>query len=145
MRLFMIPVALVFALCVQGAAFAEDTQSGATAGEAEPATDASAADTSPETAQDENLLSEAELEQLVAPIALYPDPLLANVMIASTYPLEIVQADRWYQKNKELKGDALQEALADQNWDDSIKDLLTEGIISKEIARANANNPKLFA
>ncbi|MCB1442956.1 MAG: DUF3300 domain-containing protein [Methyloceanibacter sp.] len=124
MRLFMIPVALVFALCVQGAAFAEDTQSGATAGEAEPATDASAADTSPETAQDENLLSEAELEQLVAPIALYPDPLLANVMIASTYPLEIVQADRWYQKNKELKGDALQEALADQNWDDSIKDLV---------------------
>ncbi|HML90859.1 DUF3300 domain-containing protein [Methyloceanibacter sp.] len=124
MRLFMIPVALVFALCVQGAAAADDTQSGAAAGEAGPATDASAADASTETAQDGDLLSEAELEQLVAPIALYPDPLLANVMIASTYPLEIVQADRWYQKNKELTGEALQEALAGQNWDDSIKDLV---------------------
>jgi len=124
MRVFMIPVALAFALCVQGAAFAQDTQSGAGAGESEPATDASAADTSPETAQDDTLLSEAELEQLVAPIALYPDPLLANVMIASTYPLEVVQADRWYRKNKELKGDALQDALAEQNWDDSIKDLV---------------------
>lgn len=124
MRLFMIPVALVVALWGQGVALAQETQSGAPAGEAEPSADASAADTSSDAGQDETLLSEAELEQLVAPIALYPDPLLANVMIASTYPLEVVQADRWYQKNKDLKGDALQEALAGQNWDDSIKSLV---------------------
>jgi len=84
------------------------------------ASDAAATD----NAQDK-LLSEAELEQLVAPVALYPDPLLANVLIASTYPLEIVQAERWYEQNKDLKGDALQKALSDQNWDDSIKDLVS--------------------
>ncbi|MEM8574484.1 MAG: DUF3300 domain-containing protein [Pseudomonadota bacterium] len=76
------------------------------------------------TPASDNLLSEPELEQLVAPIALYSDPLLANVLIASTYPLEVVQAERWYEKNKDLQGDALQEALAQQDWDDSLKDLV---------------------
>ena len=55
----------------------------------------------------EKLLSAGELEQLVAPIALYPDDLLANVLMAATYPIEIVQADRWASKNKSLKGDPL--------------------------------------
>ncbi len=48
-----------------------------------------------------------ELEALVAPIALYPDTLLALVLMASTYPLEVVQADRWVKDNSKLKGDAL--------------------------------------
>ncbi|MGB6968099.1 MAG: DUF3300 domain-containing protein [Methyloceanibacter sp.] len=69
------------------------------------------------------LLDQGELDQLVAPIALYPDPLLSQVLIASTYPLEVVQAERWAAKNKDLKGDALNDALAKEDWDDSVKAL----------------------
>ena len=70
-------------------------------------------------------LTAAELEQLVAPIALYPDPLLANIFMASTYPLEVVEAARWVKDpaNAKLKGDALDAALAKQDWDDSVKAL----------------------
>ncbi len=64
-----------------------------------------------------------QLEALVAPIALYPDELLANAMAASTYPLEVVQADRWVKGNKSLKGDALKAAVDKQAWDDSVKAL----------------------
>jgi hypothetical protein len=53
------------------------------------------------------LLKPEQIEALVAPIALYPDDLLANVLAASTYPLEVVQADRWLKERKSLKGDAL--------------------------------------
>ena len=67
------------------------------------------------------LLKPAELDQLLAPIALYSDPLLAEVLIASTYPLEVVQADRWAKSNTTLKGNALTAALAKQSWDDSVK------------------------
>src|SRR5271170_481997 len=69
------------------------------------------------------LLKPAELDQLVAPIALYPDPLLAQVLMASAYPLDIVQAERWLEANKNLKGDALKAAVDKQTWDDSIKSL----------------------
>jgi len=72
----------------------------------------------------EQLLSEAELDQLVAPIALYPDALLAQVLMASTYPLEVVQADRFAQANASLKGDKLDAALAKEDWDDSVKSLV---------------------
>jgi hypothetical protein len=65
-----------------------------------------------------------ELEQVLAPIALYPDSLLAQVLMASTYPLEIVQADRWAKQNKDLKGEALTGALENQNWDPSVKSLV---------------------
>jgi hypothetical protein len=61
----------------------------------------------PATAPTQPLLKPAELDQLLAPIALHPDPLLSEVLIASTYPLEVVQADRWAKSNKALKGDAL--------------------------------------
>jgi hypothetical protein len=71
------------------------------------------------------LLDEAQLDQLVAPIALYPDPLLAQVLMASTYPLEVVQADRWTNANKSLKGDALKAALDKQDWDASVKELVS--------------------
>src|SRR3977135_1957046 len=70
------------------------------------------------------LLKPAELDQMLAPIALYPDPLLTQVLIASTYPLEVVQADRWAKANANLKGDALSAAIAKQSWDDSVKSLL---------------------
>jgi len=64
------------------------------------------------------LLKPAELDQLVAPIALYPDPLLAQVLMASAYPLDIVQAERWLEANKNLKGDQLKAAVDKQAWDD---------------------------
>jgi hypothetical protein len=65
-----------------------------------------------------------ELEALVAPVALYPDTLLALVLMASTYPLEVVQADRWAKENKQLKGDALKTAADKQAWDNSVKSLV---------------------
>lgn len=64
------------------------------------------------------------LNQLVAPIALYPDSLLSQILMASTYPLEVVQAARWLKQNKGLQGDAIQSALADKNWDASVKSLV---------------------
>jgi hypothetical protein len=66
-----------------------------------------------------------QLEQLAAPIALYPDPLVAQVLMASTYPLEIVQAARFVKDHKDLKGAQLDEALKDQTWDDSVKSLVS--------------------
>jgi len=57
------------------------------------------------------VFSRQQLEQLVAPIALYPDEVVAQVLMASTYPLEVVQAGRWVKKNKNLNGDALAAAL----------------------------------
>jgi Protein of unknown function (DUF3300) len=76
------------------------------------------------TAPTQPLLKPAELDQLLAPIALYPDPLLSEVLIASTYPLEVVQADRWAKSNTTLKGDAVTAALGKQSWDDSVKSLV---------------------
>jgi uncharacterized protein DUF3300 len=64
-----------------------------------------------------------ELEQLAAPIALYSDPLLAQVLMAATYPLEVVQAARFVRANPALSGGRLDEALRAQNWDDSVKGL----------------------
>ncbi|MEW6002798.1 MAG: DUF3300 domain-containing protein [Nitrospirota bacterium] len=64
-----------------------------------------------------------ELTQMLAPIALYPDSLIAQILMASTYPLEIVEAERWLRQNKELKGDALNEALKEKTWDPSVKSL----------------------
>src|SRR5262249_23049343 len=65
-----------------------------------------------------------EIEQLVAPIALYPDALVSQILMASTYPLEIVEADRWAKANKTLQGEALTKALEAQNWDPSVKSLV---------------------
>ena len=73
---------------------------------------------------DKPLLKPQELDQLVAPIALYPDPLLSTVLIASTYPLEVVQAERWLNQNRNLKGDQLSKAAGEQPWDDSLKALI---------------------
>jgi Protein of unknown function (DUF3300) len=72
------------------------------------------------------LLGEPQLDQLVAPIALYPDPLLAQVLMASTYPLEVVEAARWVgvPANQALTGEALSKALAAENWDLSVKALV---------------------
>ncbi len=82
------------------------------------------AETSQPAAPAQPLLKQPEVDQLVAPIALHPDPLLSQILIASTYPLEVVQGDRWAKSNKNVKGDALTAALAKQSWDDSIKSLV---------------------
>ena len=73
---------------------------------------------------DNPVFKQEELDQMLAPIALYPDPLLAQVLMASTYPLEVVQASRWAKQNKDLKGDALTAALERQEWDPSVKSLV---------------------
>src|SRR5207245_2317311 len=72
------------------------------------------------TSQDEKLTND-QLDSLVAPIALYPDPLLSQTLVASTYPLEIVQLQQWLEKNKDLKGKAVTDAVAKQNWDPSVQ------------------------
>lgn len=70
-----------------------------------------------------NDFSREELAQMVAPIALYPDALLSQVLMAATYPLEVVAADRWVKNNSLLRGDNLDDALLEQNWDASVKAL----------------------
>jgi hypothetical protein len=64
-----------------------------------------------------------QLDQMLAPIALYPDALLAQVLMAATYPLEVVEAARWSQDHPTLKGDAAVSAVKDQSWDVSVKSL----------------------
>ena len=64
-----------------------------------------------------------QLQQLVAPIALYPDSLVAQILAASTFPEQVVEADRWVQEHQDLKGDALGQAVDQQPWDPSVKAL----------------------
>jgi hypothetical protein len=66
-------------------------------------------------------LSPEQLDTLVAPIALYPDALLSQVLVASTYPLEVVEAQQWLQRNGSLRGQQLTEAARQQNWDASVQ------------------------
>ena len=75
-----------------------------------------------------------QLEQLVAPIALYPDALLAQILMASTYPLEIVEADRWISGQPDLKGEALEKALLEKDWDPSVKALTTLPNVLKQMS-----------
>jgi len=65
-----------------------------------------------------------EIEALVAPVALYPDDLLSQVLMASTYPLEVVQAARWVKANPNIKGEAAVKAVENQSWDVSVKSLV---------------------
>jgi hypothetical protein len=69
-------------------------------------------------------LKPKQLDALAAPIALYPDVLLVNVLAASTYPPEVVQADRWASEHTNLKGDALKKDVDKQAWDESVKALV---------------------
>jgi hypothetical protein len=78
----------------------------------------------PDTQQTEPLLSPDQLDNLVAPVALYPDPLLSQVLAASTYPLEIVEAQQWLRQNSNLQGAQLMDAAKQQNWDPSVQALV---------------------
>ena len=99
-------LALLLLLMVPGLAGAQTSDNPPAQGNpAQPASDSQAA---------APLLKPEQLEALVAPIALYPDSLLVNVLAASTYPLEVVQADRWMTQNKNLKGEALRKEVEKQ-------------------------------
>src|SRR5579863_6920777 len=79
---------------------------------------------SPVTQQATPLLSPDQLDNLVAPVALYPDPLLGEVLAASTYPLEIAVAQQWLQRNGSIRGAQLVNAARQQNWDPSVQALV---------------------
>jgi hypothetical protein len=111
MRLLTILVSLALSVSLSPYAIAEEAPAGAST--------------------QQQLLSEGELDALVTPIALYPDAFLAQVLMASTYPLEIIQAERWAKTNESLKEDKLQEALAKEDWDASVKALVpTPAVLS---------------
>jgi hypothetical protein len=75
-----------------------------------------------------------QLDALVAPIALYPDPLLSQVLVASTYPLEIIQLQQWLAQHKDLKGDALVAEVEKENWDPSIQGMAALPDAVKQLA-----------
>ena len=75
-----------------------------------------------------------QLDSLVAPIALYPDPMLAQVLAASTYPLEIIQLQQWLENNKSLKDKALADAVGKQSWDPSVQALAALPEVVKRLA-----------
>jgi len=105
------------------------------------------------SSKDKPPLMKEELEQLLAPIALYPDSLLTQMLMASTYPLEVVQADRWVKAHKDLKGDALAKELEKQDWDASVKSLvnfpeqlsMTRNLRKVAVATDNAEFLPMFA
>src|ERR1043165_2148020 len=74
--------------------------------------------------QDKAAFSPQELDQILAPVALYSDALLSQVLMAASYPIEIVEAARWSKANPNLKGDAAVTAVKDQTWDVSVKSLV---------------------
>src|SRR6184192_2342713 len=75
-----------------------------------------------------------QLDSLVAPIALYSDPLLAQTLAASTYPIEIIQLQQWMDRNKNLQGKALADAVAKQPWDPSVQALVATPDVVQRMA-----------
>ncbi|MGX1347857.1 putative membrane protein YgcG [Bradyrhizobium elkanii] len=113
-RLTFASAALAVGLMLGGPAYAQ------TPADQKPAQDQAAAPAPGPTA---SKLPNGQIEQLVAPIALYPDALLSQILMASTYPLEVVEAARWSQDNKTVTGKALEDAMQKQSWDPSVKAL----------------------
>lgn len=105
-------IALLAALGAAGVAAAQQPPEGAA-----PAPAAAPADEPP-------AFSQEQLDQMLAPIALYPDDLLSQILMACTYPLEIVQADRWAKANKDKKPEEASQALEAEDWDPSVKSLV---------------------
>jgi hypothetical protein len=79
----------------------------------------------PSDAPESAKLTADQLDSLIAPIALYPDPLLAQVLVAATYPIDVIAAQQWLAKNTNLKGDALEKAAMEQDWDPSVQALVS--------------------
>src|SRR5512140_2129909 len=85
---------------------------------------ATAAPAGPAASANQGMPTQQELDQLLAPIALYPDNLIAQILMAATYPLEVVEAARWAEANKSLKDTALEDALQKQPWDPAVKAII---------------------
>src|SRR6516165_1034484 len=83
--------------------------------------------------QSQNLLTPGQLDSLVAPIALYPDPILSQVLVASTYPIEIVEAGQWLSQHSNLKNKELTDAVAKQPWDASVQALVMQPDVLKRL------------
>jgi hypothetical protein len=81
------------------------------------------------------VLSPGQLDSLVAPLALYPDPILSQVLVASTYPLQIVEAERWLGQHSSLAGKALADAAAKQPWDASVQALVMIPDVLKRLSQ----------
>lgn len=113
-RLTFASAALAVGLMLGGPAYAQ------TPADQKPAQDQA---TAPAPGPTASKLPNGQIEQLVAPIALYPDALLSQILMASTYPLEVVEAARWSQDNKTVTGKALEDAMQKQSWDPSVKAL----------------------
>lgn len=120
--------ALVAALLVSNTAWSQDAPATPPSASTQTVVEALSqppAQNPPAAAAKSGTFTPAELEQMVASIALYPDPLLAQVLMGSTYPLEIVEAARWSKANSTVTGDAVATALQNEDWDPSVKTLAT--------------------
>src|SRR6266404_4987201 len=113
-------VVVVAAVVVLAAALSVQLAQGAPSQDAPP--QGAAPQGAPQATQTAPLTPEA-LQQLVAPIALYPDALVAQILAASTYPTQIVEANRWLQQHSDLQGDKLAKEVDKQDWDPSVKAL----------------------
>src|SRR4029453_1449114 len=81
------------------------------------------------------LIPPDQLDSLVAPIALYPDPLLSQVLVASTYPLELIQLQQWLAKNGQyLNQKAVTESVQKEDWDPSIQAMAALPTVVKQLA-----------
>jgi hypothetical protein len=98
-----------------------------------PAPAASPAPAAAAPAAGEKTFSQQDLDQMLAPIALYPDSLLAQILMASTYPLEIVEAARWSKANPKVTGKDLEDAMQKQEWDPSVKALTSVPTVLKQL------------
>src|ERR1700747_1000106 len=83
----------------------------------------------------QQILTPDQLDSLVAPLALYPDPILSQVLVASTYPLQIVQAERWLEQHASLTGKALADSAAKQPWDASVQALVMIPDVLKRLSQ----------
>ena len=132
-RRWLLPVVAVFLLGPGAATVVAQEKTpaqGKTPAPAATTTPAAASAAAADTAK----LPMAQLEALVAPIALYPDPLLAQTLVASTYPLEIVQLQQWMDKHPGLKDKALADSVAKQPWDPSIQSMAAMPEVVKRLA-----------
>ncbi len=119
----VLSVALVFATLPQNL-WSQNQASQDQAAPAQPAPDQAPADqAAPALAPAYTQQTPEQLQRLVAPIALYPDSLVAQILAASTFPEQVVEADRWVQANPDLKGTDLGKAVDQQPWDPSVKAL----------------------
>ena len=74
-------------------------------------------------AEERSRFTQAELDQMLAPAALYPDSLLAQILMAATYPVDVAEAAKWSKANKDMKGDAAVQAVQNQSWDPAVQAL----------------------